>query len=174
MFKEMIGSGIDMDMKRFYQKIMDENPNLIKDIKETMKSVDVIQEHTFFKEEIKEADKIKKKIMEIEECFINSMEIRNLFKRDMIEDMKFKIKKLQNAAQVAKAMVEMSEEEQLMLSVITHSSKIKVMDLLDEWFYDIKSIFDRLPSDEDLKYKAKEITKEYKLAKENETKDESG
>ena len=92
----------------------------------------------------------------------------------MIEDMKFKIRKLQNAAQVAKEIVELSEEEQLMLAVIIHRSKIKVMDLLDEWFYDIKSIFDRLPSDEDLKYKAKELTKEYKLAKENETKDESG
>ena len=71
-------------------------------------------------------------------------------------------------------MVELAEEEQLMLSVITNSSKIKFMELLDEWFYDIKSIFDRLPSDEDLKYKAKELTNEYKLAKESETKDESG
>ena len=174
LFKQMIGSGIDMDMKRFYQKIMDENPNLIKDIKETMKSVDAIQEHTFFKEELKEADKIKKKIMEIEKCFINTMEIRNLFKRDMIEDVKFKIEKLQNAAKVAKEMVELSEEEQLMLTVITYSSKIKAMDLLDEWFYNIKSIFDRLPSDEDLKYKAKELTKEYKLAKEKEMKIELG
>ena len=148
---------------------MDENPNLFKDIKETMKTVDVIQEHTFFKEELKETDKIKKKIMEMEQCFIDAMEIKYIFNRGgMIQDIKFKIQKLQNAAQVAKIMVEMSEKEQLMLSVIIYTSKIDVMDLLDEWFYDIKPIFDRLPSDEDLKYKAKEFIKEYRLAKEKE------
>ena len=38
MFKQMDGSGIDMDIKRFYKKIMDENPNLFKDIKETRKN----------------------------------------------------------------------------------------------------------------------------------------
>ena len=36
-FKQMDGDGLDMEMKRFYQKIMEENPNLFKDIKETMK-----------------------------------------------------------------------------------------------------------------------------------------
>ena len=39
---------------------MEENPNIFKDIKETMKTVDAIQEHTFFKEYLKENDKIKK------------------------------------------------------------------------------------------------------------------
>ena len=59
-FKEMNGGGLHMEMKRFYQKIMDENPNLIKDVKETKKTVDAIQQHKFFKEYLKEDDKIKK------------------------------------------------------------------------------------------------------------------
>ena len=37
MFKQ-IGSGVDMEIKRFYDKIMDENPDLIKDLKETKKN----------------------------------------------------------------------------------------------------------------------------------------
>ena len=104
--------------------------------------------------------------MEIEECFINSMEIRTLFNGD-VEDIQFKIKELQNAAKVAKAILELSEEEKIILNTIIHSSKIKVMDLLDEWFYHIKPIFNRLPSDADLKYTATEIMKEYKSAKGN-------
>ena len=104
--------------------------------------------------------------MEIEECFINSMEIRTLFNGD-VEDIQFKIKELQNAAKVAKAILELSEEEKLILNTIIHSSKIKVMDVLGEWFYHIKPIFNRLPSDADLKYTATEIMKEYKSAKGN-------
>ena len=77
MFKQMDGGGLDMEMKRFYQKIMDENPNLIKDVKETKKTIDAIQQHKFFKEYLKEDDKMKKNIMEMEECFINAMEIKN-------------------------------------------------------------------------------------------------
>ena len=42
-FKEMNGGGLHMEMKRFYQKIMDETPNLLKDVKETKKTVDAIQ-----------------------------------------------------------------------------------------------------------------------------------
>ena len=41
-FHQVGGSGIHMEMKRFYQKIMDENSILIKDLKETQKTVDVI------------------------------------------------------------------------------------------------------------------------------------
>ena len=158
MFKQMDGSGIHMEMKRFYQKIMDENPNLIKDIKETQKTVDAIQKHKFFKEYLKETDKVKKNIMEMEECFINAMEIRKLFNDD-IDEIKFKIKELQNAAQVAKTILELSEIESLMLKTIMYSSKIQVMDLLDEWFIYLKLIFARLPSDEDLKDEAKKIQK---------------
>ena len=173
-FKEMNGGGIDMEMKRFYQKIMDENPNLIKDVKETKKTVDAIQQHKFFKEYLKEDDKIKKNIMEMEECFINAMEIRKLFNDHDIDEMKFKIKKLQNAAQVAKVILELSEIESLMLKTIIYSSKIQVMDLLDEWFIYLRLIFDRLPSDEDLKHEAKKFAKEYKLDKEKESKNELG
>ena len=75
-FHQMGGSGIHMEMKRFYQKIMDENSNLIKDLKETQKTVDVIQQHTFFKEQLKETDKLKKEIINIEKSFINAMEIK--------------------------------------------------------------------------------------------------
>ena len=164
-FKEMNGGGLHMEMKRFYQKIMDENPNLIKDVKETKKTVDAIQQHKFFKESLKEDDKIKKNIMEMEECFINAMEIRQLFKGN-IDEMKFKIKELQNAAQVAKAILELSEIENLMLKTIVYSSKIQVMDLLDEWFIYLRLIFNRLPSDENLKDEAKKFAKEYKLDKE--------
>ena len=154
-----------MEMKRFYQKIMYENPNLIKDVKETKKTVDAIQQHTFFKEYLKEDDKIKKNIMEMEECFINAMEIRQLFNGNT-DEIKFKIKELQNAAQVAKAILELSEIENLMLKTIVYSSKIQVMDLLDEWFIYLRSIFNRLPSDENLKDEAKNFAKEYKLEKE--------
>ena len=164
-FKEMNGGGLHMEMKRFYQKIMDENPNLIKDVKETKKTVDAIQQHKFFKESLKEDDKIKKNIMEMEECFINAMEIRQLFNGN-IDEMKFKIKELQNAAQVAKAILELSEIESLMLKTIVYSSKIQVMDLLDEWFIYLRLIFNRLPSDENLKDEAKKFAKEYKLDKE--------
>ena len=45
----MAGSGIHIEMKIFYQKIMDENPNIIKDLKETQKTIDVIQELRFVK-----------------------------------------------------------------------------------------------------------------------------
>ena len=173
MFKQMTGSGIHMEMKRFYQKIMDENPNLIKDIKETKKSVDALQEHSFFKDYLKETNKVKKNIMEMEECFIDAMEIRKLFNGD-IEEINFKFKELQNAAQVANEILELSEIESLMLKAIIYSSKIQVMDLLDEWFIYLRSIFNRLPSDEDLKKKAKELTQEYKLIKEEEMENESG
>ena len=173
-FKDMNGGGIDIEMKRFYHKIMDENPNLIKDVKETKKTVDAIQQHKFFKEDLKEDDKIKKNIMEMEECFINAMEIRQLFNDHDIDNIKFKIKELQNAAQVAKAILELSEIENLMLKTIIYSSKIQVMGFLDEWFIYLRLIFDRLPSDDDLKDVAKNFTKEYKLAKEEELKNESG
>ena len=59
----MNGGGIDIEMKRFYHKIMDENPNLIKDIKETQKTVDAIQQHTYFKEYLKDNDKLKKEFL---------------------------------------------------------------------------------------------------------------
>ena len=133
--------------ENIYQKIMEENPNIFKDIKETMKTVDAIQQHKFFKEYLKEDDKIKKNIMEMEECFINAMEIKKLFNDD-IDEIKFKIKELQNAAQVAKAILDLSEIESLMLKTIIYSSKIQVMDLLDEWFIYLRLIFNRLPSDE--------------------------
>ena len=136
----MDGNEIHIEMNRFYQKIMDENPNLIKDIKETKKTVDAIQKHNFFKEYLKETDKVKKNIMEMKECFINAMEIRKLFNDD-IDEIKFKIKELQNAAQVAKTILELSEIEGLMLKTIMYSSKIQVMDLLDEWFIYLKLIF---------------------------------
>jgi len=139
---------------------VDENPNLIKDVKETKKTVDEI--HT---EYLKETNKAKKNIMEMEECFINAMEIRQLFNGN-IDEMKFKIKELQNAAQVAKAILELSEIESLMLKTIVYSSKIQVMDLLDEWFIYLRLIFNRLPSDENLKDEAKKFAKEYKLDKE--------
>ena len=117
MFQQMGGSGIHMEMKRFYQKIMDENPNLIKDLKETQKTVHAIQQHTFFKEQLKESDKLKKELIKMEESFINAMEIRELF-NGTVDDIRFKIKELQNAAHVAKAILELSETEELILKVI--------------------------------------------------------
>ena len=75
-----------------------------------------------------------------------------------------------NAAIVAKAILDLSEEEELILKVISYSSKIDVMDLLDEWFHNIKFIFDRLPSDEDLKLEAKSFIEDYKLFREEELK----
>ena len=48
-FKEMNGGGIDMEMKRFYQKIMDENSNIIKDIKETKKILTLFNNINFSK-----------------------------------------------------------------------------------------------------------------------------
>ena len=108
MFKEMSASGINLEMKRFYEKIMDENPNLIKDLKETQKTADVIQQHIFFKEQLKETDKLKKELIKIEESIINAMEIRELF-NGSIGEIRFKIKELQNAAQVAKTVLELSE-----------------------------------------------------------------
>ena len=143
-------------------------------LKKLKKTVDAIQQHKFFKEYLKEDDKIKKNIMEMEECFINAMEIRKLFNDHDIDNIKFKIKELQNAAQVAKAILELSEIENLMLKTIIYSSKIQVMGFLDEWFIYLRLIFDRLPSDDDLKDVAKNFTKEYKLAKEEELKNESG
>ena len=43
----MPGSGIHMEMKRFYDKIVDENPDLIKYLKETKKLLMRFQEHKF-------------------------------------------------------------------------------------------------------------------------------
>ena len=83
---------------------------------------------------------------------------KKLFNDD-IDEIKFKIKELQNAAQVAKAILELSEIESLMLKTIIYSSKIQVMDLLDEWFIYLRLIFNRLPSDEDLKDEAKNSQK---------------
>ena len=37
MFHQMTGTGIHMEMKRFYQKIMDQNPNLTKILKKLKK-----------------------------------------------------------------------------------------------------------------------------------------
>ena len=101
------------------------------------------------------------------------MEIRQLFNGN-IDDIKFKVKELQNGAKVAKAILELSEEESLMLTAIVYSSKIQVMELLDEWFIYLRSIFYRLPSDEDLKKKAKGFSKRYKLTKEENMVNESG
>ena len=55
-----------------------------------------------------------------------------------------------------------------MLKVIIYSSKIQVMDLVYKWFNHLRAIFNRLPSDEDLKLEAKQFTQEYKLMKEEE------
>ena len=49
MFKQMDGSGMDKKMKQFYQKIIDQNPNVIEDIINTRKTVEAIEEHTFLK-----------------------------------------------------------------------------------------------------------------------------
>ena len=127
----------------------------------------MIGTHKFFKEDIKEMDKLKKDLIEIEECFINAMEIKNLFNENA-GDIKFKIGELQNAAKIAKSILELSEKEHMILSVIIHSSKIKVIALLDEWFHHIKSIFASLPSDEDLLHVATQTVERYKTAKENE------
>ena len=129
---------------------MDENPNLIKDLKETRKTVDALQQHTFFKEQLKGDDKLKKELIKMEEAFINTMEIKELFNGN-VDDIKFKIKEFQNAAHVAKAILELSETEELILKVIIYSSKIQVMDFLYEYCNHIKLIFSRLPSDDDLK-----------------------
>ena len=84
-------------------------------------------------------DKLKEDLIEIEECFINAMEIRSLFNDDA-ENIRFKIRELQNASKVAKSILELSDEEQMILAVIIHSSKIKVITLLEEWFHHINSI----------------------------------
>ena len=68
MFRQ-VGGGIDIEMKRFYRKIMDENPNLIKDIKETQKTVDAIQQHTYFKEYLKDNDKYSKHLTKIYQLY---------------------------------------------------------------------------------------------------------
>ena len=172
MFKQ-IGSGIHMEMKRFYQKIMDENPNLIKDLKETQKTVHAIQQHTFFKEQLKESNTLNKELIKMEESFINAMEIKELFNGN-VDGIRFKIKELKNAAHVAKAILELSEAEEIILNIIIYSSKIQVMDLLYEHFNYIKLLFSRLPSDEDLKLEAKSFMEEYKLLKEKEMKIELG
>ena len=64
---------------------------------------------------------------------------KKLFNDD-IDEIKFKIKELQNAAQVAKAILELSEIERLMLQTIIYSSKIQVMDLSDERFIYLRLI----------------------------------
>ena len=51
---------------------------LSKILKKLKKTVDVIQQHTFFKEQLKETDKLKKELIKMEEFFINTMEIREL------------------------------------------------------------------------------------------------
>ena len=58
----------------------------------------------------------------MEESFINTMEIREIFNGN-VDEMRFKIKELQNAAHVAKAILELSETEELILKVIIYSSK---------------------------------------------------
>ena len=101
------------------------------------------------------------------------MEIKELFNGN-IDDIRFKIKELQNAAQVAETILELSEIEKLILKAIIYSSKMQVMGFLYEWFNPIKLIFSRLPSDEDLKLEAKQYKEEYKLLKEEEMKNASG
>ena len=109
----------------------------------------------------------------MEETFINAMEIRELFNENTNE-IRFKIKELQNAAQVANAILELSELEEMILKVIIYSSKIQVMDFLYEYFNHIRLILSRLPSDEDLKLEAKSFMEDYKLLKEKEMKNELG
>ena len=75
LFKEMNGNGIYLEMNKFYKKVMEENPKLVEDIRELKLDNYMIGEHENFKEELKEMDKLKEDLSEIEECFINAMEI---------------------------------------------------------------------------------------------------
>ena len=109
LFKEMSGSRIEFEMKRFYEKIMEDNPRLVEDIKELKLDNYMIGKHKIFKEELKEMNKLKENLIEIEECFINAMEIKNLFNENG-GDIKFNIRKLQNAAKIAKSILKLSEK----------------------------------------------------------------
>ena len=142
---------------------------LSKILKKLKKTLDAIQQHTFFKEQLKETSKLQKELIKIEDSFIHAMEIRELFNGN-VDGIRFKIKELQDAAHIAKAVLELSETEELLLKVIIYSFKIQAMYFLYEYFNHIKLIFSRLPSDEDLKLEAKSSIEEYKLLKEKDMK----
>ena len=48
------------------------------------------------------------------------------------ENIRFKIRELQNASKVVKSILELSEEDQMILAAIIHSSKITVITLFEE------------------------------------------
>ena len=172
--KEMKGSGIDMEMKRFYHKMKDQIPNLFNEVKEIKSMVDINERYRIFDEELNRQKTLKKEIKQIEKSFIDVLEIRKLFDENNKEAMMFKIKELKNALKVALIILELSEEQKQLLGNLYNSSRLEAIDLLDVHFNNLKVIFEHFPMDEDLKYFAKIVIERHAADNEDMSEDESG
>ena len=81
----------------------------------------------------------------MEKVFNNSLEIRNLFKDNKYDVIKFKIEKLRNAALAAsKGLADVTEEERELLDDLSNASIFEARNLLEQHYTTLKSIFTTL------------------------------
>lgn len=112
-----------------------------------------------------EGDKIKEmnnySIESMEKAFDNTLEMIDLFQNNMYRDIKYKIKKLRNAALLTLKMLKKSNElgrdNKELLQKLSNASIFEAKDLLKNNIESLKSIFALLPDEEELEQAAKEI-----------------
>ena len=112
-----------------------------------------------------EGDKIREmndyNIESMEKAFDNTLEMIELFQNNMYRDIKYKIKKLRNAALLTLKMLKKSNElgrdNKELLQKLSNASIFEAKDLLKNNIESLKSIFTLLPDEEELEQAAKEI-----------------
>ena len=112
-----------------------------------------------------EGDKIREmnnySIENMEKAFDNTLEMIDLFQNNMYRDIKYKIKKLRNAALLTLKMLKKSNElgrdNKELLEKLSNASIFEAKDLLKNNIESLKSIFALLPNEEELEQAAKEI-----------------
>ena len=146
---------VDKELENYYRKYTEQLPTLFEQIIEVQRNFDkLIKNHRDFKEDLMRKDPkvIRKDVENMETVFNNSLEIRNLFKDNKYDIIKFKIKKLRNAALTAsKGLADVTEKERELLGDLSKASIFEAKNLLEQHYITLKSIFITLPPYENVK-----------------------
>ena len=118
-----------------------------------------------------EGDKIREmnnySIENMEKAFDNTLEMIDLFQNNMYRDIKYKIKKLRNAALLTLKMLKKSNElgrdNKELLQKLSNASIFEAKYLLKNNIESLKSIFALLPDEEELEQAAKEMGVDIKV-----------
>ena len=123
-----------------------------------------------------EGSKIRKMsdygIESMEKAFDNTLEMIELFQKNMYRDIKFKINKLRNAAlvtlKILKKSNELGKDNKKLLQKLSNASIFEAKDLLKNNIESLKSIFALLPEEEEL-VQTVNIIKDSELGDKNES-----